>query len=62
VVVGATVVAIVVVAGMPRVNSGSGGGAENLACPQPATTTAAASNPAHAPARERTSQPRRLTP
>jgi hypothetical protein len=59
--VGGTVVAIVVVAGMPRVNAGSGGGAENRACPQPASTTAAASTPAPAPARERTSQQRRLT-
>jgi hypothetical protein len=53
----------VVGAGIPRVNAGSGGGDANRACPHAASTTDAASNPAHAPAaRDPTSQPRRLTP
>src|SRR5687768_4716465 len=61
-VVGGAVVATVVSAGMPRVNAGSGGGAANRAWPHPASIRAP-TIPAHAPAaRERTSQPRRLTP
>ena len=50
-VVGGAVVATVVSAGMPRVNAGSGGGAENRAWPHPASTTTATTSPAHAPQR-----------
>ena len=60
-VVGGAVVATVVDAGIPRVKAGSGGGAANLAWPQAVSIAPATSSPAHAPARERTSQLRRLT-